>query len=139
MGTDLLRAVEQSRIEGKVINSMNSTFLTLIPKCEKPLSFFDFRPISLCNLIYKIISKIAVIHLNPFLDKAISNQQYGFLKNRLIIEPVGIGQELLHSIKTKNLQVMVAKIDLVKAFDRVNWTFLRLVLLQIGIPLEGVN
>ena len=116
----MLRDVEQSRIEGKVINSMNSTFLTLIPKCEKPITFADFRPISLCNFIYKLISKIASIHLNPFLDKAISDQHYGFLKNRLIIEPVGIGQELLHSIKTKNLQVMVAKIDLVKAFDRIN-------------------
>ena len=48
-------------------------------------------------------------------------------------------QEVLHSIKTKNSNVMLLKIDLVKAFDRVNWTFLRLLLLQIGIPLIGVN
>ena len=85
VGIDLLRAVEQSRIEGKVINSMDSTFLTLIPKCEKPLTFADFQPISLCNLIYKLISKIAAICLKPILDKAIYVQQYGFSRIYLLL------------------------------------------------------
>ena len=52
---------------------------------------------------------------------------------------MGIVQEALHSIKTENQNVMVLKLDLVKAFDRVNWYFLRLVLLQIGIPGIFVN
>ena len=55
------------------------------------------------------------------------------------MEPVGIRQESLHSIKTKKRCAIVLKLDLVKAFDRVNWTYLRLILLQIGIPLKGVN
>ena len=74
VGLELLRVVEQSRIEGEVINSINATFITLIPTCEKPLTFADFRPISLYNLIYKLISKIAAIRLKPFLEKAISAQ-----------------------------------------------------------------
>ena len=56
-----------------------------------------------------------------------------------IIEPVGITQEALHTIKTKKKSALVLKLDLVKAFDRVVWTYLRLILLQIGIPLWGVN
>ena len=52
---------------------------------------------------------------------------------------MSITQELLHSIKVKKQKVMVLKLDLVKAFDHVDWTFLRLVLLQIGVPVEGVN
>ena len=55
------------------------------------------------------------------------------------MEPIGIVQEALHSIKTKNSCALILKLDLVKAFDRVNWTFIRLVLIQIGIPLLAVN
>ena len=120
MGEDLLKVVEHYRLEGVVTNSINSTFLTLIPKCENPHTFADFRPISLCNLVYKNISKIVTLPLKPFLDKAISAQQFGFLKDRLITKPVGITQELLHTIKTKHLKVMVLKLDLVKYFDRIN-------------------
>ena len=126
-------------MEGKVSGALNATFITLIPKRDKPLSFADFRHISLCNLVYKTISKIVAIRLKPFLDKAISANQFGFLHNRQIIEPMGITQELLHSIKVKKLKVMVLKLDMVKTFDRVYWTFLRLVLLQIGVPLDAVN
>ena len=55
---DLLREVEESGNDGKIIKLTNPTFFTLILKCEKPITFADFYPISLCNLIYKLISKI---------------------------------------------------------------------------------
>ena len=58
MGGDLLNAVECSRLSGRVTPSLNSTFLALIPKKDKHVSFVDFRPISLCNLVYKLITKI---------------------------------------------------------------------------------
>ena len=122
-------AAEQARIEGFVPGSLNSTFFTLIPKCENPSTFADFRPISLCNLVYKVISKIAALRLKPLLNRAIFAQQFGFLKDRQITKPVGITHEFLHSIKSKTSSVLVLKLDLVKAFDRVNWTFLRLLLL----------
>ena len=79
-----------------------------------------FRPISLCNLLYKLIAKIIVGRLKPFLDLGISQEQFGFLKDRQISEPIGIVQEVLHSIKTKNLCAFVLKLDLSKAFDRVD-------------------
>ena len=55
LGSDHLRLVESSILEGRVLPSLNSTFIALIPKKEKPLTFVDFRPISLCNLVYKLI------------------------------------------------------------------------------------
>ena len=101
LGKDLLDAVECSRLEGRVTPSLNSTFIALIPKREKPLTFADYRPISLYNLVYKLITKIVALQLKHFLDKFISSQQFGFLKNRQIVEPVGITQEALNSVKTK--------------------------------------
>ena len=59
LGTELVNMVEASRLEGRVTPSLNSTFIALIPKKEKPFSFADYRPISLCNLVYKLISKVA--------------------------------------------------------------------------------
>jgi hypothetical protein len=58
VGGDLLDMVEESRLKGNISGGLNSTFIALIPKVNKPLTFGDYRPISLCNLCYKIISKI---------------------------------------------------------------------------------
>ena len=73
--------VETSRLMGIVNPALNSTFLALIPKVDLPISFADFCPISLCNLCYNLISKVAAMRLKPFLDDAISPQQFGFFKN----------------------------------------------------------
>ena len=74
IGGELVLAAEQARTEECVPCSINSTFLTLIPKCDKPSTFADFRPISLCNLVYKIISKIVALRLKPILNRSISCQ-----------------------------------------------------------------
>ena len=80
LGGDVLAAAELSRLEGQMEGALNSTFIFFIPKKDKPLTFLDFRPISLCNLIYKLIAKIVALRLKPFLDKAISPEQFGFLR-----------------------------------------------------------
>ena len=136
---DLLSAIDSTRVTGNIPSYLNSTFIALIPKKDKPQTFADFRPISLCNLLYKLISKVIAVRVKPFLDSGISREQYGFLKNRQIVDPIGIVQESLHSIKSKNLCAFILKLDLIKSFDRVNWTFIRLILIQIGAPLQTVN
>ena len=120
MSEELLSAMDSTRVSGCIPPSLNSTFLTLIPKKDKPTSFADFRPISLCNLLYKLISKVIAVRLKPFLDSHISIEQFSFLKNRQIVEPIGIVQEALHTVNTKNSCALILKLDLVKAFDRVN-------------------
>ena len=101
MGPILVNVVESSRISGRVSHALNSTFLALIPKVDMPVSFADFHPISLCNLCYKLISKVAAMRLKPFLDDSISPQQFGFLKNRQILEPIAISQEVLHTVNSR--------------------------------------
>ena len=66
VGIDILRVVAQSMSKGRVLGDLNSTFIKFIPKCDNPTSFANFRPISLCKLAYKIISKLAAIRLKLY-------------------------------------------------------------------------
>jgi hypothetical protein len=101
VGEDLLGMVEESRRRGEVIKALNSTFLVLIPKVNKPLNFGDFRPISLCNLCYKVIAKILANRIKPILSRSLSGEQLGFLQGRQIMDAIGTAQECIHSIKKK--------------------------------------
>jgi hypothetical protein len=92
----------------------------LIPKTDLPVCFEDLWPISLYNTLYKIHSKIISLHLNPLLSNYTSHEKFGFLKIHLIHKAIGVVQEGIHTVKTKNKEVSVFKIDLSKAFDRVS-------------------
>lgn len=116
-GNDLLKVVEECRISGSIYNVVNTTFIALIPKSDSPSSFNDFRPISLCNCLYKIISKVIVNHLQPILSHHIAPQQFAFLEHRQIHEAIGTAHEAIHSIWTKHIKGIILKIDLAKAFD----------------------
>lgn len=100
--------------------AFNATFIDLILKSDNHVIYNDFRPISLCNCIYKIITN----KINPILSQHISMEQFSFLENRQIHEAIGITQEGLHSIKLKKLKGMILKIDLSKAFSRTSWLYL---------------
>lgn len=92
------------------------------------------KPISLCNVVYKIISKLLVAKLKPLLDKIISLAQLAFIPNRWIAENQVTVQKILHSFKTRKtkLDLMAIKLDLQKAYDRVSWRFIQDVLLHLG-------
>jgi hypothetical protein len=132
VGPDLLELVEDTRLSGKVVGALNSTFLTLIPKSASPTTFGDYRPISLCNLCYKLISKIIATRIKPILSRFLSQEQLGFLKGRQILDAIGTAQECLHSIKRKKSKALILKLDLKKAFDCIDWDFLRMILIQTG-------
>jgi hypothetical protein len=95
VGDDLLEMVEDSRLRGSVNKSINVTFLTLIPKVNNPLSFGDYRPIALCNLCYKLISKLIANRLKPILSRSLSEEQLGFLKGRQILDVIGTDTGML--------------------------------------------
>jgi hypothetical protein len=132
VGPDLLQMVENTRITGKIVGSLNSTFLVLIPKESNPLSYSDFRPISLCNLIYKLISKVISNRIKPFLERRLSAEQLGFLRGRRIQDAIGAAHEGIHSIKKYKQKALVMKLDLKQAFDCIDWEFLRLILFSAG-------
>jgi hypothetical protein len=135
---DILKVAKESKKSRKIVGSFNATFLALIPKNKEAISFEDFRPISCCNLIYKLIAKIIALCLNPILSEIISEEQYRFLFKCQIHDTIAITQEALHSIKSKNLSSVVLKLDLSKAYDKVNWTFVRLVLIRLGMNLNYI-
>ena len=82
LGRDLLQVVEDSRLAGWIPASFNSTFIALIPKSDNATSLNDFRPISLCNCVYKIISKVIALRLKTILSAHVSAEQFGFLEGR---------------------------------------------------------
>jgi hypothetical protein len=122
-----------------VNKDLNSTFLVLIPKSSKPLSFGDFCPISLCNLCYKIIAKILVNRMRPILSKGLAEEHLGFLHGRQILDAVGVAQESLHNIKQKKQQALILNLDLLKAYDLINWDFLTLILHRAGFNLATIE
>eukprot|EP00253_Pinus_taeda_P017522 PITA_17522 len=139
IGDELVAVVEDSRHSGSIYQPFNATFLALIPKSDHPVSFSDFRPISLCTCVYKIIAKIIAVRLKPFLSKNISLEKFGFLDGRQIHEAVGVAQEMLHSLKFGKKKGVVVKIDLSKAYDRISSMYLRLLLTHLGFRYEFVT
>ena len=89
VSVDLVQMVEESRMFGNIPGCLNSTFLALIPKENSPTSFGDYRPISLCNLYYKLISKIISNQIKPILSCNLSEEQLGFLEGRRIQDAIG--------------------------------------------------
>ena len=92
-----------------------------------------------CNLVYKTVTKIIGNRIKPKLSEVVSKQQFGFLSNRQILEAIGISQQFLYSVKVKKLSCLILKVDLAKSYDKVNWVFLRLILMHIGLLVEFMN
>lgn len=131
IGNDILKAINHCCLNGSIPSSIKDTFIALIPKSDKPVSFNDFRPISLCNCLYKILARILANRIKPILSANISSEQFAFLHKLQIHEAIGTAQELLHSMKRKNLKGMILKVDLSKAFDRVNLLYIRMLLTHL--------
>ena len=94
---DLFKMVSKSQRCRKIGGSTNSAFLALIPKEKEAKSFDRFRPISLCNIGYKIITKIMVSRLKYILPYLIPENQGGFMKGRKIWDNIILVQEAIHS------------------------------------------
>ena len=107
--------------------NLNQTLITLVPKCKSPESLSNFRPISLCNTIYKIVTKIIVGKIRPFLPDLISLLQSAFVLWEKSLDNAIIVQELIHTMLKKKGKVgyMAIKLDLEKAYDRLEWSFVR--------------
>lgn len=125
---------EKNRLDPKV----KQTHICLIPKIENPITIKDYRPISLANVAYKTISKILAERLKPWLNVIITENQSAFIPERLITDNVLIAHELMHSLHTKNLsnKFMALKLDIAKAFDRVEWKFIDTVMEKMGFCLQ---
>jgi hypothetical protein len=125
----MLRYVQRSHCLG---GATNLTFLALFPKEKGSSSFDRFRPISLCNVSYKIMAKIISNRLKPLLSSLILSNQGGFVAGRQIWDNIILVQEEIHSSHKRGEKGMAIKIDMENAFDRVNHDFLKVVLIFFG-------
>lgn len=124
---DVVSAVKSFFETSIMREGVNDTAIVLIPKVDQPMELKDFRPISLCNVIYKIVSKCLVNRLRPILDELVSQNQSAFVPGRMITDNALLAFECFHFIqrnKNANKAACAYKLDLSKAYDRVDWVFL---------------
>ena len=136
---DLLNLVRNFHRTKKVLPAINATFLTLIPKSDQADSPDKFRPIALCNVLYKILSKLMASRLKSVLPSIISQEQTGYVEGRQITDSIILTQEVLHSLKTKRTPGMLIQLDLSKAFDKISWHYMRAILQDFGFSQQWKN
>jgi hypothetical protein len=114
---------------------LNDAAIVLIPKTKDASNLKDYIPISLCNVVYKIISRCIVNRLCPMLDEIISPTQSAFIPGRMITDNALIAFECIYAIQkntAKRGKYCAYKLDLAKAYDGVDWTFLEGALRKLG-------
>ena len=137
VGDDVIAAVLDFLNSGNMNFELNYTNIVLIPRNKSPERMSDYRPISLCNIIYKIIFKIMANRLKHILPNLISLTQSAFVPGRLITDNVLVAYETLHSMHCKKKGKKGAlglKLDISKACDRVKWAFLEKIMYKLGFP-----
>ncbi|GKB26461.1 RNA-directed DNA polymerase, eukaryota, reverse transcriptase zinc-binding domain protein [Tanacetum coccineum] len=118
---------------GKILGEINATLIGLVQKIDTPNKVSDFRPITCCNVLYKVISKILTIRIKHVLSKIVSLNQSAFILRRHIQDDILITQQLLRGYNKKSgAKRCVMKIDIQKAYDIINWDFLKNVLMMVG-------
>ena len=139
---EVCEAILQFFNSSRMDDSINATNMVLIPENNNPKDVVDFRPISLYNVIYKIISKVLANNLKCVLPFIIAQNQSAFIPRRLITDSIWAAYETLHTMHTRmwsKVGFMGIKLDMSKAYDMVEWGFLEKVMIKMGFPPRWVK
>ena len=142
VGSDITQAFLDFLHSGQMLKSVNYTHIALIPKIKSLNLMSQFRPISLCNVIYKIISKVLANRFKQVLNLVISDSQSAFVPRRLITDNVLVAFKALHYMKSKRKgrsTHMAVKLNMSKAYGRVEWDFLKIMMLKLGFDRRWVH
>ncbi|XP_056697419.1 uncharacterized protein [Spinacia oleracea] len=119
----------------KLLPQINCTTITLVPKISNPTKVKDFRPIACCTTLYKIISKILTSRLQMVVGSVVSECQAGFIPGRHIADNIMLATGLVKGYNRKHLSPKcMIKVDLKKAYDSIEWSFLVDVMRSLGFP-----
>jgi hypothetical protein len=137
---DVVRAFQSiSVMDCRSFHHLNEALITLLPKVDNPEGLGDYRPISLIHGFGKIFAKVLVNRFAPTLLHLISPNQSAFIKGRQIQYNFRYVMRTARTLSTRKSPSVLFKIDLVKAFDSVNWVFLLKLLYAVGCPLRWTN
>ncbi|KAG7593406.1 Reverse transcriptase domain [Arabidopsis thaliana x Arabidopsis arenosa] len=142
VGSQVITEVQQFFESGILPAEWNFTQICLLPKKPNPSKMTDLRPISLCSVIYKIVSKILCARLKKFLPAIVSETQGAFVSGRLISDNILLAHEMVHALQTNpncNEDFIAIKTDMSKAYDRVEWNFLEELLIKLGFDIKWVQ
>ncbi|XP_073046024.1 uncharacterized protein [Primulina eburnea] len=142
VGMDVTDVVLRVLNEGAPLEAWNDTLVTLIPKTKNPMLMKEFCRINLCYVCYKIVSRSLTNRLMPFLFKIIEDSQSAFIPGRLITDNIIVGFEVLHWLrcrKTGHKRYGALKLDMSKAYDRVEWDFLQQMMIRLGFEHNWVE
>ncbi|KAM1106692.1 hypothetical protein TB1_003568 [Malus domestica] len=135
IGQDITDAILSVLSLGKLLRKVNFTHVALIPKDGSPKEMVHFRPISLCNILYKIVSKVLTNRLKLIMPNMISHHQSAFVPGRLILDNVILTNEISNFMAKRRRGkkgFIVLKLDMSKAYDRIEWSYLATVLRKLG-------
>ena len=142
MGVDVTEAVLSCLGSGVIPPSINQTSITLIPKVKSPTKVSEYRPISLCNIIYKLVSKMITNRLKRMLPLSISKSQSAFQLDKAIFDNILVAFETLYHMKNQKKRgeggFMALKLGMSKAFNRVEWNFLEAIMMKMGFGARWV-
>ncbi|KAK2638860.1 hypothetical protein Ddye_026655 [Dipteronia dyeriana] len=112
------------------MDKLGEAVVVLIPKV-KSVRVTEFRPINPCNVVYKVVAKMVANSHKIVLDEIISQHQSAFVPRKLITDNMVIGFECIHYLRNKRDRkkgYTALKLDMSKAYDRVEWSFLKVIM-----------
>ncbi|CAN1776232.1 Transposon TX1 uncharacterized 149 kDa protein [Linum perenne] len=121
---------------------VRETNIILLPKKPNPTAMTDLRPISLCDVRYRLLSKVLANRLRRIIPNIIGDEQSAFVQGRSIVDNVLVAAETLHTMNTRRYAKfgeIAVKIDISKAFDRVEWDYLEMILRRLGFADKWVK
>ncbi|KAL0416027.1 UNVERIFIED_CONTAM: hypothetical protein Slati_3434600 [Sesamum latifolium] len=137
---DVVAAVRDFLSSTSLPISVTATSIALIPKVKNPSKWSEYQSISLCNTSNKILTKLLNDRLKLILLSLIVPNQSSFVPQRQIGDNILLAQEIMQSLSANKKEWNVAlKLDMAKAYDLVDWTFLEVVLLNFGFPVHWVR
>ncbi|CAM8945290.1 unnamed protein product [Rhodiola kirilowii] len=138
----VVKEIKEFWSSGRLDKDLNKTLIVLILKKKDAVRMEEWRPISLCTVALKIIIKIIAQRLQPILNQVISIYQSAFVKGRIITDNFVVAHEIanfLRNCRDQNYCYASVKVDMSKAYDRVEWVFLEKVLLRMGFARVWVD